>query len=591
MARIALMALYDDKATGIRIIGSYLKSLGHECLLIFLKMGREFVVDEITQESTNFFVLQNGALLSSCYDISPLSDSELRQAVRQLREFNPDILGLSSRTCFEDLSERLVSEFRKELPHILYVGGGFGPTMDPKKWAGFVDIVVRGDGEDTMADIAERVDKGLSLAGIANTAYMLDGEVKLEPLRAPEKDISRYPIPFMPGEHSVYIDESMETTNVGRELVYDIMVGRGCIGNCAYCSEWSWRAIYRNEGFTMPPRRMRSVDVIMEELHRAKNQGHTQVFFRDEFLVASVKVMYELFGRYKKEIGLPFYFHVHPHTAKANPEFLDFLVDAGLNRSGVGIQSGNEDFVVNVYKRKKQTNEGIIEFTRALNKAKVGVNYQFIWGNPVEPEESLQHNYDLLRAIAFNPERDNINIFLFEPLPYTQIVNEYGLEKLSGYDRAKYHLESLKMTMRAFLSDEEFEKCLDIDNVKDMQDFMMDSYADLTIQGYSIELFSHMRHRLRRRVADKLRGRPVYLWGYSGGYRDTKELLSGATVQGIFDNDPAKQGTFTEEGIRIHAPEELLSMPRLPVVITSAYHRKIKEQIRGMDESLVAFYF
>ncbi|MGE4443119.1 MAG: radical SAM protein [Desulfomicrobium sp.] len=589
MARVAFITFYDEHAVGIRTMGSYLKSLGHSCLLVFVKKMSFRLLEETIENNTNYMALCTGALFGHCHDVSPISTSEVAEVCQKLQEFQPDVVGFSTRSFYDEIAKNIIGEIRRHIPSAFFVAGGFGPTLAYEKWLNYVDIVVRGDGEEAIADIAACVDEKRSPEGIANTVYKKNGKIVLQELRPPERRLSKYPHPFFPYEHSIYIEHDGDAFIHSSSTEYDILMGRGCVGTCAYCSGGNWRTLYKDYDITMPPRRMRRVEDIISELLIAKEKGYTSVRILDEFMVAPMDVLRRLFERYGKEIGLPFATFLHPKITSAHPGFLEFLVEVGLRSSVVAIQTGDENFSMDVYKRK-QNNANIIAFADSLKKVGISVAYHFIGGNPIQPDSSLQDNFDLIRRLPFEPGKDNINIFLFAPFPRSPIVERFGMQKLSGYDRKRWHLESLQMTMRAFCNDEEFEDVMKITTPSELYAKMIDFCADKMIAGEPVGLNFRLHDAVVAKVLEKLKGRSIYLWGMSGGYERIREQLGDVLIEAAFDNDPGKQGTTSSEGVPILSPEALPTMERLPVVITSTYYNEIKNQIHAMDPSIATMY-
>jgi anaerobic magnesium-protoporphyrin IX monomethyl ester cyclase len=137
--------------------------------------------------------------------------------------------------CFSVNWERERDFVREEIASvpaaILTVVGGRHATEDPQKWLSDcpnVDILVRGDGEETIGEIAS----GGPLAGIAGISYRADGRVVHNPVRhcAPVRD-------------DLYPDRKLRryryTFDVGgvTGLPFDTVASsRGCPFNCRFCS-------------------------------------------------------------------------------------------------------------------------------------------------------------------------------------------------------------------------------------------------------------------------------------------------------------------------------------------------------------------
>ena len=83
---------------------------------------------------------------------------------------------------------QIAREAKRRYPEKPVILGGWHPSLLPEQTlaAEFVDVVVRGQGEDAMLEVAERLRRGESPAGIPGVGYKEDGQVKFNaprPLR------------------------------------------------------------------------------------------------------------------------------------------------------------------------------------------------------------------------------------------------------------------------------------------------------------------------------------------------------------------------------------------------------------------------
>jgi radical SAM superfamily enzyme YgiQ (UPF0313 family) len=75
---------------------------------------------------------------------------------------------------------------KKRYPNKPVILGGWHPSLLPDQTlaAEYVDVVVKGQGEDAMLEIVERIEAGESLKGIAGTGYKENGRLVFNPPRA-----------------------------------------------------------------------------------------------------------------------------------------------------------------------------------------------------------------------------------------------------------------------------------------------------------------------------------------------------------------------------------------------------------------------
>jgi radical SAM superfamily enzyme YgiQ (UPF0313 family) len=133
------------------------------------------------------------------------------------------------------------------------------------------------------------------------------------------------------------------------------------------------------------------------------------------------KVIKEFSTLYKAEINLPFaVFGVIPNYV--DEDKLAILLDAGLNRIRMGIQSGSEN-ILEFYKRPTPINR-IREATVILNKYKkfmIPPAFDIILDNPIETPADTRATLDLLHAM---PRPFTLNVFALRVIPNTTIAKD-----------------------------------------------------------------------------------------------------------------------------------------------------------------------
>jgi len=153
---------------------------------------------------------------------------DVRQVVYYLSQNKPDILGFS---CFcWNISKVLETArvVKTIFPHIKIILGG--PEVGPisTKYLEenpFIDVVVKGEGEITFAELLKHyLGKG-RLEGIEGISYRIDGQVFENPDRPLIEDLNEIPSPYLEG------------ILIPRDRVTYIETFRGCIFKCGYCFE------------------------------------------------------------------------------------------------------------------------------------------------------------------------------------------------------------------------------------------------------------------------------------------------------------------------------------------------------------------
>ena len=119
-----------------------------------------------------------------------------KQALERIIETKPTILGIQSMYSMRDRSLELARNLRHNCR--LLVAGGALPTINPEQFLPDFDIVVLGEGEQTMLEIANQFTSDASLTAVNGIAYQnkATGEIKRTPPRPLIGNLDSLPPPL-----------------------------------------------------------------------------------------------------------------------------------------------------------------------------------------------------------------------------------------------------------------------------------------------------------------------------------------------------------------------------------------------------------
>ena len=199
-----------------------------------------------------------------------------------------------------------------------------------------------------------------------------------------------------------------------------LITSRGCPFKCSYCNNIRYVAMHGHS-----PIRFQSVNRFIDELeHAIRHFDFFQfvVFGDDDFLLRDRKQLEDFAGQYRKKIGLPFAICVSANTFRR--EKMEILLDAGLKLVQLGIQSGSQRVIDEVFDRK-------IKVTKTMEVVRQIVPYykthglilllDFIIDNPYETRNDIIQTYEYLTSL---PPHVRVNIFCLAFFPGTPIYNK-----------------------------------------------------------------------------------------------------------------------------------------------------------------------
>lgn len=253
-------------------------------------------------------------------------------AADRVREFDPQIVALTSKTLGWPAVIEIAQMVRQAAPKAIIVVGG--PHMsiyarESLSWDCF-DIAVVGDGEETFLDICERVEQGSGvsdLQDIPGTACRTaSGEVLQHPPRPVPKDINQYPMTawdLIPVRdyHCLTLLKPFAT----------MVTTRGCPWHCGYCSQ-----VYSEK------LRFRSVELVVDEMeHLERTYGVREIVFFDETFTIGKKRM-KHFAEEVQRRGLKVKFNIRARVDTVDREVVRELKKAGLRSIHMGVEAGTD---------------------------------------------------------------------------------------------------------------------------------------------------------------------------------------------------------------------------------------------------------
>jgi len=406
---------------GTRILSSIAKECGCNTSLIFVK--KESYVPIFTNKSQyqSYQFIFNGLIWGSCYAASKITNKEEELLFKKLSEIKPAAICLSTRTFAKDICKDLFPKIKQKVGDVPIFSGGWGPSLEPEEFLQFSDYVTFGEGEKVIKKICHALQSGQGINEIPNLIFYKNSRIQrnnvIKPLSIQE--INELPFPDYSIDNSFLIHKNK--IYKGQEFfdhkVYDIFAARGCPLNCSYCLSSKYSKLYKDaSGTSCPKYRLKSFDVFLNELRYAKNAGAKYIRIKDEIFPMSKSWIDKFLEIYPKEINLPFFAYVRPEFH--SPEILKKMSKSGLRITVVGIQSGSEEILHDIYLRDLDKKDAI-DFARTLKANNISFFYHFIYNNPFEREEHLKESLFYTYELPYGQSM----IFRLEPHPSTPIAN------------------------------------------------------------------------------------------------------------------------------------------------------------------------
>ncbi|MFZ5563963.1 MAG: B12-binding domain-containing radical SAM protein [Thermodesulfobacteriota bacterium] len=367
----------------------------------------------------------------------------LERIIRFVADRAPGFVGISLMSHEYFGAVALTRRLKQAFADMPVIWGGVHPTIAPEMCLDHADYVCVGEGEHAVTAMARAFREQQGVEHIPNLCYRREGRIVRNALEPAIEDLDGLPA----CEHlpkAAYIAHRKKIIPLDRSqlkrygrwrgTVYSTMGSRGCPFSCAYCCNDFFSRLYDARKI-----RRRSVSSLMAELARAvaDHPGLSYINFQDDcFLACSDAYLDEFCEAYRRDVAIPFVVRCIP--AFVNADRLKKLKDAGLAWISLGLQSGSNRVLADVYNRRS-TAEQFLAAARLVHAAGIAAYYDVILDNPLESDEDRYKTIDVLTAA---PRPYFLQLFSLALYPGTELYRRITSdcpERANAYLKKNYY--------------------------------------------------------------------------------------------------------------------------------------------------------
>jgi anaerobic magnesium-protoporphyrin IX monomethyl ester cyclase len=321
------------------------------------------------------------------------------EAVQWVERENPDILGFSTLTSSGQTAALISTEVKKKNPNITTIFGNHHATFNAERILNkypAVDIVVRGEGEKTIVELANCLENDGDLKKVRGINFRNEGKIVTTPDQPLIKDLDSMPFPdreLLNAEYHCVIAGA----NIAPKKFTSMVTSRGCIYNCRFCS---CREIAKNRW------RSRSVANIMKELQFLTSEGYKQLILVDDAFTMNPKRVIEICRGIRKQ-KLDLEWICEGRVDICSYDMMHEMARAGCKVLYLGIENANQR-ILNYYNKRitpKQSETAV----KSAKKAGVDVVAgSFIIGAPDETREEMWQTVKFAQQVPIDSPQFNI---------------------------------------------------------------------------------------------------------------------------------------------------------------------------------------
>ncbi len=332
----------------------------------------------------------------------------IQEIERKIIETAPACVAVTAITSTTPDGLEVLRMAKKIDSEIITIMGGVHPTFMYKEvlGSGVVDYVVRGEGEETLAELLMAIKAGDSVEKIRGLAYRLGHRV-----------IATEPRPFI---------DDLDAINPRWDLIewkdyrYFVIPGsrlgavstsRGCSHNCTFCSQQKfWHQTWRGR---------RPEHVVSEMEHLLKTYGVNVILIPDEYPTSDRPRWESILDLLiQKDLGIHLLMETRAEDILRDRDILWKYRKAGVIHIYIGVEATNQA-TLDLIKKDIKVETGI-EAIRLIHEHGMITETSFILGFQHETADTIKTTISL--AKVYNP--DFAHFLALAPWPYADMYRE-----------------------------------------------------------------------------------------------------------------------------------------------------------------------
>jgi len=332
-----------------------------------------------------------------------------------IENFEPDIVGI---TCPFSSQATSVHEVAKVVkltsPHTKVVVGGAQPSAMPQEVLKDknIDIVVIGEGEQTIVELIKAIERGEQLDTIEGIAFRKDTGIKTTKTRSPIKDLDSIPFPswdLLPMKNYLK-SKGGHSALVKRTPYFSMITSRGCPMRCIFCSIHTvWGHHWRS----------RSAENVVKEIEILVHRyGIREIHFEDDNIAIDKKRMYDICDEIiERDIDITWTTPNGIAIWTLDKSLLKKMAKSGCFALCFGIESGSQ------WIRNKVIGKPIsLSYTKKVvhwcKELGIWAHGFFVLGLPSETKETFRKTINVAKEL----DLDSASFFIAVPYPGTALL-------------------------------------------------------------------------------------------------------------------------------------------------------------------------
>lgn len=320
-----------------------------------------------------------------------------------LKEFSPDIVGISAITVERDslsFIAKRVKEFRRDC---IVIAGGPHPTafLDEVLDDRNIDYVISGEGEVAFFELFNTIVDGGDINNIKGVGFREGEEKKFVPRKEYIDPLDNLPFPAWDLVVPTLYYRRTSMSNYGIRRYANILTSRSCPYRCIYCHN-----IF-GKGF-----RARSAENVIEEIkYLSSKYNIEEVEIVDDVFNFDIKRAKDFFNLSQKNgVSLKYSFPNGLRGDRLDEELIKIMKDSGTVMVTIAVESASKRIQKMI--RKNLDLQKTSQFISLFDRTEILTRGFFMLGFPEETEEEIKETIDFACSSSLH-----IGMF-YLPIPF-----------------------------------------------------------------------------------------------------------------------------------------------------------------------------
>jgi len=343
---------------------------------------------------------------ASVIDYSFHLDNWKDYIIKKIKQKKPDIIGITCTKMYL-LEVMKVLDLVKKNTGLPIVLGGYHPTIMPEECINLkgVNAICRGDGEETLAEYLDALEKDKELRDVKGIWFKEKGEIIKNEKRPFFCKLDE--IPFL--DWDLY-DDINKYIKVNDYLPF--LGNRGCASDCTFCSAHQIKKKIKGDyiRLTSPKRYAESFQYQWDKYNRSFKFAITH----DANFIINKKWVSDFCEEYIGHGLSELLFSIETRADTINRKNVQELKRAGCKVIRLGIESGS-DYIRNTIFKKSLSRQHIFDAVKICKQESVPVIGYFILGAPGETYKTMNESLNMASQLNM----DVISFGTYKPVPGT----------------------------------------------------------------------------------------------------------------------------------------------------------------------------